>query len=267
MPSTNTILVVDDEDSLRISLTLILERAGYAVNAAAHARDALRYVQARAYDLVFLDLQMPDMDGMTLLAEIHRLCPELPVLILTAHATLESAIEAVRHGARDYLLKPVDPPRILARVREVLSEQAQPARRREIVGQIQDLLSQLRQFDGPDMPPATLIATVPPTDPARFLRRGAFTLDLHTRHCTMGDKFVELTPTTFDYLVTLVRHAPNPVLYRTLVKESQGYDLTQVEAEEMARWRIHELRKALEPNMQHPRYVLTVRGTGYRFVP
>ena len=76
--------------------------------------------------------------------------------------------------------------------------------------------------------------------------------------------FVPLSPSTFDYLVTLARHAPTPVSYEALVMQSQGYELTRVEAQEMVRWRIHELRQALEPDPEHLQYVITVRGTGYR---
>jgi len=70
----------------------------------------------------------------------------------------------------------------------------------------------------------------------------------------------------FNYLSTLLRHAPKAVTYKTLVKESQGYDVAIPEAKELARWRIHELRKVIEVDAQQPQYILTVRGTGYRLV-
>jgi DNA-binding response OmpR family regulator len=80
-----------------------------------------------------------------------------------------------------------------------------------------------------------------------------------------GDAIL-LSPTAFDYLVTLVRHAPNAISYETLVHESQGYKPAPLEAQELARWRIHELRKAIESNSKEPRYIITVRGIGYRLV-
>ncbi len=266
MPAAHHILVVDDERNLRVSLTLIFERAGYSVSAAADACEALKFLQMGAFDLVFLDLKMPDMDGLTLLKGIREFYPDMPVLILTAHATLESAIEAVREGARDYLLKPVDPPQILARVREIIAQQEQPARRRQIVGQLEQLVAELRQFE-PHASPVPPAAPAAPSRPQRLLRCGSFTLNLDTRHAHRAEEFLKLSPTSFDYMATLIRHSPDPVSYRTLVLEAQRYDLSKVEAQEMARWHIHELRKALEVDSHHPRLVLTVRGTGYRFVP
>lgn len=266
MTPANTILIIDDEANLRRSLSLILQKAGYAVTTAGNGQEAVVYLQSGAYDLAFLDLKMPDINGIDLLPEIRALYPDMPVLILTAHATLDSAIEAVRKGARDYLIKPIDPSNIVARVEEILTEQRQPKRRREIVSSIQDLLAELRQIDGKEAQPQGLLVTVSSTDPTRFLQRGPLTLDLHARHVKLDDRFVQLSPTAFDYLVTLVRHSPNAVSYETLVVESQGYKTSLNEARDLARWRIHELRKALEPDNEQPRYIITERGTGYRLV-
>ncbi len=143
MATNDTILVVDDEPKLARSLALILQRAGYGVTTAASAGEALQLLQAGAYDLVFLDIKLPDQSGVQLLPQIRSLYPDMPVLMLTAHASLETAIEAVRAGARDYLLKPIDPEAILARVKKILDEQKQPKRRREITTQIQALLSRI----------------------------------------------------------------------------------------------------------------------------
>jgi DNA-binding NtrC family response regulator len=117
-----SILVVDDEENLRRTLALILQREGYRVTTAASVREARSCLEAGAFDLVFLDLKLPDASGLTLLPEMHNQFPHMPVLILTAHDKLGIALEAVRGGARDYLLKPVDPPVLLARVKEVLAE-------------------------------------------------------------------------------------------------------------------------------------------------
>ena len=100
---------------------------------------------------MFLDLNLPGMSGIDLLLEVHRQVPHMPVLILTAHAALESAIQAIRLGARDYLIKPVEPVVILTRVAEILAESEQPARKKEIVGQIQTLLAELQKMEGEEM--------------------------------------------------------------------------------------------------------------------
>ena len=262
---TATILIVDDEENLRMTLSRILTKAGLNVTTASSGEEALRLTQAGAFELAFIDLLMPGMGGLALLAELRQLYPEMPVLILTAHATLDSAIEAVRQGARDYLVKPADPQLLISRVKSILDEQRQPQRQREILAQIQNLVSELNQYSrSPEDEQVNLQNVLPPTDPARFLQRGPFMLDLHSRHLTQDGTYIPLSPTNFDYLVTLVRHAPNPVTYEVLVRESQGYEMTRAEAREMARWRIHELRRAIEQDTKEPRYLITVRGSGYK---
>lgn len=266
MPNNGTILIIDDEENLRNTLSKILQKENFSVTGAANAQEALNFLKAGAFDISFLDLMLPGMDGVTLLPKIREIYPEMPVLILTANASLESAIEAVRKGARDYLLKPVDPPQIIARVKDILREQRQPRRQREIVSQIQTLIGEMQHISGDSHLSAELLTTLPPTDPSRFLKRGSLTLDLHARHVTLNGKLIPLSPTNFDYLTTLIRHCPDPVSYVEMVKESQGYELTRIEAQEMTRWRIHELRKAIEPEPKKPQHIITVRGQGYRIV-
>lgn len=260
------ILVIDDEPNLRRSLSLILQQAGYKVVAAASAEEARVAMQDCMFDLIFLDLKMPDINGMDLLPEIRRMYPDLPVLILTAHATMETAIEAVRKGARDYLLKPVDPERIIDRIQHILGEQQQPKRRREIMEGITDLLAELNRLEGLPEFSYSIEVIEKKGDPDRYIQRGPITLDVHTRQASVSGRFIPLSPTAFEYLVTLVKHSPNVISCEDLVAESQGYAAGPVEAKEMARWRIHELRKVLEPDSRHPRYIITVRGTGYRLV-
>src|SRR4030043_1136629 len=146
MSALHSILIIDDEPNLRRSLGLILQRAGYNITSASNAAEAIHLLQAGAFDLTFLDIKLPDQNGIGLLPQIKELYPEMPILILTAHATLDTAIGAVRLGARDYLLKPIDPESILSRVENIMSEE-KPKRRREITTQLQDLLAELQSID------------------------------------------------------------------------------------------------------------------------
>jgi len=264
MTIQSSILIVDDEDQLRLSLSLILQKEHYRVDTAPNAEAALDCLRFHAYDLMFLDLNMPGMSGIDLLVEAHRQYPHMPVLILTAHATLESAIRAVRLGARDYLIKPAEPVLILARVAEILAESEQPTRKKEIVGEIQSLLTELQTIDGENQTPTSQLTALSRDDPARFLKKGNFELDRHARHAALNGKYIPVAGIYFDYLLTLLHHAPKAVSYRALVKESQGYEATIVEARDMARWRIHELRHVIEADPRQPQYILTVRGIGYR---
>jgi two-component system response regulator MtrA len=77
---------------------------------------------------------------------------------------------------------------------------------------------------------------------------------------------IALSPTAFNYLLVLARHAPGIVEYQTLVTEAQGYQADPREAQELAKWHVHQIRESLEPDPQHPTFIINVRGTGYRLV-
>lgn len=108
------VLVIDDDTNLRNTVALILEHTGCAVTTAANAQAGLRALEQLDYDLVFLDLLMPEMDGRTLLPIIRQRYPCLPVLILTAQSSAEVASELRQKGASGLLNKPIDPQRIVA---------------------------------------------------------------------------------------------------------------------------------------------------------
>jgi DNA-binding NtrC family response regulator len=114
------ILIIDDEAQLRRSLFLILKLCNYQVTCAENAREGLQMLADGEYDLLFLDVKLPDGNGLSLLPTILQMHPALPVIILTAHGEQTAASEAVKMGARAYLLKPIDPEDILARVEESL---------------------------------------------------------------------------------------------------------------------------------------------------
>ena len=267
MAASETILIIDDDINLSRSLALIMQRVGYKVSTVATAREGVQLLQAGAFDLVFLDIKLPDQSGIDLLPIIRGMYPEMLVIILTAHASLETAIGAVRAGANDYLLKPIDPEDILVRVNKIHDEQKQPKRRREITSQIQALLEELHTTESNEASPFGLTTASSQVDLARYLKRGDLVLDLHTRKVRLNERNIPLAPSTFDYLVTLMRHSPQTVSYDALVLESQGYQgLSRIEAKELTRWQIHEIRKALEEDLRHPRMVITVRDVGYRLV-
>ncbi len=116
------ILVVDDELNIRKTLRIALEADGHRVAAVAGGRDALDEVGRHAYDVVFLDLRLNDENGMDLIGPLRERAPWVKVVVLTAYASVETAVEAMRQGAADYVPKPFSPPQIrlaLERVREV----------------------------------------------------------------------------------------------------------------------------------------------------
>lgn len=144
MPDKASILVIDDEENLRRTLAIILQRAGYEVITAGTVREARQKLEVSACDLAFLDLMLPDTNGLDFLPELRDQYPNMPVVILTAHDRLDSAIEALRNGAWDYMLKPVDPPMIIQRVKEILAERGQPPSSQDRYNQLKGLLKELR---------------------------------------------------------------------------------------------------------------------------
>src|SRR5512139_2534131 len=177
MNPSGHILIIDDEASLRQTLARILQRDGYQVTSVASGMEGISITAQHPFDLVFLDIRMPDMNGLDVLKTIHAEQPELPVILFTAQPDLHSAVEALRRGAIDYLMKPLKPESVLARTRAILSEQLKKKRRREILRQMEELQAELDMLDGNPTPPKEQ-RTEPVSD--RYIKRGLLTLDLHT---------------------------------------------------------------------------------------
>ena len=268
MSSLGKVLIIDDEDSLRRTLGRILTNAGCDVVSAADGAEALSHWTGSEFDLVFLDLRLPDTSGLEILKEIRKSNTELPVIMLTAHASLQSALDALRLGASDYLLKPINPETLVSRTRVILEEQAVNRRRRDLQEQITVLQAELDSLDVAIEPSGAMqsIAAAAPSPTERFMQCGPLILDLHSRRATLGERVLSLPPTPFDYLVVFAAHSPEVVDYQTLIEEAQGYQMDRREAQELAKYHIHVLRDTLEPDPKNPRHILNVRGVGYRFL-
>jgi DNA-binding response OmpR family regulator len=265
MASIGRVLLIDDEDILRKTLTRVLENAGCEVISAPNGLDGLKNFSNTDVDLVYLDIRLPDMDGLEVLQRIRKIDTQLPVILFTGHATLKTALDAIRLGASDYLVKPIDPEVFIARTRVILDEQAVERRRRDLQEQIAALQVELGDLD--------VKPTLAPSNPLRssfseerFIKKGHFVLDLQAQRATLADRVLSLPPTAFEYLTILVRHAPEAVDYQTLAAEAQGYEVAQAEASELAKYHIHVLRQALGVKRQQPGYILNKRGHGYRIL-
>jgi DNA-binding NtrC family response regulator len=101
-----SILVIDDEQSMRLALSEALSRSGHLVDCVPNGYDALKKVQAASFKLVITDVRMPKMDGLEVLHEIKKVSPQTPVIMITAYGTINNAVEAMKRGAADYVLKP-----------------------------------------------------------------------------------------------------------------------------------------------------------------
>lgn len=234
------ILVINGEPNLRRSLSLLFENAGYWVLTATNTQDARQYLDTCQVDLVFLDLSLT---GRELLEDYQQWTR--PALILTTTSHLELARQAVRNGARDYLLKPADPALILNRVNDLLAEYEASAPWTEAPNR-----DWLRPIPAPDA-----------SD--RFLTCGRLELDLHARHVTLGDEYLPLSLSEFNCLEILARHAPHPVSCETLIRDGMHLDAAQPDALPRLRILLERLCDLLEQNDHQPRLLLTERGCGY----
>lgn len=115
-PTETNIVVVDDERSARLGLVELLRDEGYAVRGAGDGFKALGLIEESVPDLLITDVHMPGMDGITLMQKVHETYPHMGVIVMTAHSTVERAVEAMRLGADDYLTKDVSLPHLLARI-------------------------------------------------------------------------------------------------------------------------------------------------------
>jgi DNA-binding response OmpR family regulator len=265
MDIPGNILIVDDEATLRHTLTRVLQRANLKATAVATGEEALDLLSKQSFDLVYLDIRMPDMNGIEVLKIIHARFPELPVILFTAQPDLNSALSALRHGAVDYLLKPLQPQALIDRTQSVLETKERERHKREVQAQIESLQTELKKLDREQEPQPEPTGKPAKAD-ERFLNYGKLSLDLLTHRLAVEGRTINLPPATFDYLVVLVRHAPNVVDYQTLVTEAQGYQVEIREAQELVKWHVHHIRQAIEPDAREPIYLINVRGTGYRLV-
>ncbi len=222
-----TILVVDDEPRIAALVRDYLEQAGFAVLVAGDGRNALVLARSRRPDLVVLDLGLPGLDGLDVARALRR-DSDVPILMLTARTEEADRVAGLELGADDYVTKPFSPREIVARVRAIL-------RRTEIATTLAD--APIRVLDVE-------------LDPARL-------------RVSIAGRPVDLTPTEFALLATLARQ-PGRVFTR-----SQLLDVIHgvaFEAYERAiDGHVRNLRRKLEPDPAHPRYLLTVHGAGYRF--
>ncbi len=265
MDQFGRILIVDDEANLRHTVARVLQRAGFEVTTAASGKEGLALLSQQNFDLVYMDIRMPDMNGLETLKAITASYPKLPVILFTGQPDLNSAVSALRQGALDYLQKPLKPELIIERAKIVLANLERERRKKELQAQIETLQAELRNLENVGSEESGLKDKEANED-ERYLKRGNWVLDLHTHRVTTGNQIIDLSPTAFNYLLVLARHAPNVVDYQTLVTEAQGYQTDTREAQELTKWHVHQIRETLEPDAQRPSFIINVRGTGYRLV-
>lgn len=249
------VLVVDDEKNIRLTLSTLLQRAGYDVSSAEGGAEAIDLLERQRFDLLLVDLKMPEVDGMQVVTAARGFDEDMTIIVLTGHGSLDTAMEGIRFRIFDYLLKTTEPAQVVERVRAGLASHADAQRRKALLDAVDSAVRELRgarQADG---------SGAPPTE--RLVHVGPLQLDTWRQLASLKGKTLPLTPTEFRVLLCLAEHAGTMLGYASLVKCAQGYEASELEAGELIKPHIHHLRQKLEPDPSQPRYILNVRGKGY----
>lgn len=224
--NSTTILVVDDDSQIRRVMRTALSSHGYAIVEARNGEEALRKVREEHLDLVILDLNMPDMDGIEVCREI-RISSSLPIIMLTVRGAEKDKVRALDAGADDYVVKPFGMEELLARIRAALRRA-----------------------------PAEAFET--------GIASKELHLDFDNRTILAQGKPVHLTPKEFELLRELVNNAGKAVSHRRLLQAVWGPDYG--EETESLRVMVNQLRKKIEPDPAKPKFIRTEPWIGYRFV-
>ena len=139
----NRILIVDDDHAMRLALSESLESCGYDISAAENGSEALNLFRKRKFDLVVTDMKMPGMTGIEVLQGVKKLSPDVPVILITAYGTVNTAVEAMKEGAAEFIMKPFSLDDLEAVVKNVLNTSKTEA------SQKQEVLHQPRKESSP----------------------------------------------------------------------------------------------------------------------
>jgi two-component system KDP operon response regulator KdpE len=222
-----TILIVDDEPQIRRVMLTTLSSHGYAVFEAKSGEEALELIRADRPDLIILDVNLPGISGLDTCREI-RASSDVPIIMLTVRNSERDKVQALDAGADDYVVKPFGVEELMARIRAALRRAA----------------------------PGESIAAFASDD---------LTIDFEKRAVTVKGNPVKLTPKEFELLRQLVANTGKSQAHRRLLQAVWGPDYG--EETEYLRVFINQLRRKIEPDPRHPRYIHTEPWIGYRFDP
>ncbi|MBA3944657.1 MAG: response regulator transcription factor [Herpetosiphonaceae bacterium] len=245
------ILMADDEEPIRMTMSAILRRRGYAVTAVENGEAALALVHQQPFDLLLLDLKMPGLSGIDVARRARELQPDAAIIVLTGHGSLDSALEGIHVGVFDYLLKTSSPQDVLARVAAALEAQTEARRKQRVMTALQGVFADL---GGVDQPQASS---------EKWLEVGDLQVSTWNQTVRRGDQMLSFTPTEFRILLCLAQQVGQVMTYSQIVQCAQGYTAQALEASELIKPHMYHIRQKIELDPSNPRYILTVRGTGY----
>lgn len=225
-----SIMLVEDEKTICDFLTIQLETNGYKVISVSNGREALGLVPSHCPDLVLLDLGLPDLDGMEVLAAIRE-WSKLPIIIVSARQNEQNIVSALDHGADDYITKPFNNSILMARIRSAL---------RKGIAVKPDQNRLIQTFD-----------------------LGRLRIDYDRRLVLEDEKEIHLTPVEYKIITILAQNAGRVITYDSLLNELWG---PYSGDNRILRVNMANLRRKIELNSADPKYILTEVGVGYRMI-
>ena len=231
---TVKVLVVDDDKRLRSLLERYLVEQGFIVRTAADSEQMDILIERENFHLMVLDLMLPGEDGLSICRRLRQKENQIPIVMLTAKGDEVDRIIGLELGADDYIPKPFNPRELLARIKAILRRQS-----KEVPGA--------------------------PSAQENLIAFGKFTLNLATREMSEGDNTVSLTSGEFAVLKALVSHPREPLSRDKLMNLARGRDYSALERSIDVQ--VSRLRRMIEVDAANPRYIQTVWGLGYVFVP
>lgn len=265
------LLLVDDDGVNRYTMGKALQRVGYSVSELSSAEEALQRYNGNDFDLVLTEINLPDKSGLELLRELKNRVPDAIVILLAEDANIESVIQALRFGAKDFLIKPVSSEDLRDSVERGIEAARSLRRRRRLLDSMERAMSALSR-EVSEIGPISVDAddnTSGAPQRAHSSPQGS-AIDLGTLSVLPGKYQIEadgasvsLTPTEFDLLLYLAAHRGRVVACQELVREIRGYTAQESEAREVIRPHVSNLRRKLK-GLGSFDLIINVRGIGYR---
>lgn len=254
-----SVLIVEDEKHLANGLRFNLEAEGYSVEVVGDGESALERLIAapERYDAVLLDVMLPEKDGFTVASELRKAGQFVPILMLTARGRSEDVLQGFESGADDYLAKPFELAILQARLRGLL-RRSEWAQRRRAFGRLPSTPLPTSGSEGSDL--AEPVAPVP----EELYSFGGRTIDFGALELRTKAQTVRLTLMEAELLRYLIRHEGKVVSRKSMLEEV--WDLREDTDTRAIDNFVVRLRKYIEDEPSKPRFLLTVRGVGYRFV-
>lgn len=226
--SNKKILIVDDEEHIRELIKFNLKKEGYDIEVAVNGSEAIKIIKEIKFDLILLDLMLPEIDGLEVCKEIRRNenTADIPVMMITAKGEEFDKVLGLELGADDYITKPFSIRELIARVKALL--------RRSNVKKEENII-----------------------------KFGDVLVNFNTREVTKGDNNVELTLKEFELLKLLIKNKGNILTRELLLDKIWGYEY--IGETRTVDVHIRHLRKKIESDDKNPQYIQTIRGVGYKF--